>query len=32
MAKNRPLLCDTNVLVYFIEGNLDAGKYLKIMM
>jgi len=26
MAKNRPLLCDTNVLVYFIEGNLDAGK------
>ena len=29
MAKPNSLLCDTNVLVYFIAGNIKAGKIFK---
>lgn len=27
MANNKSLLCDTNVLVYFIDGNINAGQF-----
>lgn len=26
MSKERTLVCDTNVLVYFIDGNISSGK------
>src|SRR5690606_27651906 len=26
MVMDKSLVCDTNVLVYFIDGNIDAGK------
>lgn len=29
MGKSNSLLCDTNVLVYFVDGNINAGEYFQ---